>query len=186
VKIHSQFKNKIMKNTSKSLMIVVLAFFFISSGSLVYAQSKNEKNDEGRGLKTEKNDMHGKMCGKGCVCGIKGLSDEQKHKIEKIEASNKKEMLQYRNLLDEKKSHLKTLETSDNADLSAINKTIDEISSIEGEIMKKHAATKQEIRKVLNDEQRIQFDLKKGKMKMDGKKDKNSCKHMNSENEGDK
>ena len=42
--------------------------------------------------------------------------------------------------------------------MNAINKTIDEISVLKNTMMKKREAHKQEIRKILNDEQRLFFD----------------------------
>jgi hypothetical protein len=47
--------------------------------------------------------------------------------------------------------------------MTAINKTIDEISVLKTTIAKKREAHKQEVRKLLNDEQRLFFDANAGK-----------------------
>jgi len=69
-----------------------------------------------------------------------------------------KEMLPLKNELAEKMAHLKTLTTKDKVDMAAINATIDEIVVIKGKMMKLQVAHKQEIRKLLTEEQRIIFD----------------------------
>ena len=118
------------------------------------------------------------MCEKQSCCShISNLSDEQKQKIEKLEVANQKELLQLTNLLQEKKSHLNTLETADNADLVAINTTIDDIVLSKGVIMKKEAAFKQDIRKILTEAQRLQFDLHNDNKGMKGQKHSMSPKH---------
>ena len=72
----------------------------------------------------------------------------------------KKEILPLKNQLGEKKARMQTLETADKADMQAINALIDEIQSLQGKIMKMHASHRQEIRKMLTPEQRVDFDLK--------------------------
>ena len=162
----------------------MLALLLISLSTSMFAQSKKE---DGKNVGKENKEMKCKENKKCCNLGIKGLSDEQKQKIEKIETANQKELLQLRNQLDEKRSHLKSLESADNADLNAINKTIDEISAINGEIMKSDAAKKQEIRKVLTEEQRLQFDLKDAKKCMKEKQNKKCEKQLpNSNHDGSK
>ena len=154
-----------MKITGKKIMTMMLALIFIGMSTSMFAQGNKEKDkkEEGKMAGMEKKEMCNKDGKKESCCGIKGLSDEQKQKIEKLKTSHQKEMLQLKNQVCEKKSHLKTLETADNADLSAIDKTIDEILVVKAEMMKKCAAHKQDIRKILTDDQRVRFDLKECK-----------------------
>ncbi len=96
---------------------------------------------------------------KGKMAGLE-LTADQQTKIEALHLSLQKELLPIKNQLKEKKAHLNTLMTAEKADMTAINTTIDEIGAFKVQIMKKEAAHKQEIRKLLTDEQRIKFDLK--------------------------
>lgn len=91
------------------------------------------------------------------------LSDEQKQKMKDIHLKTSKEVLPLKNQLAEKKAHLKTLTTVEKPDMNEINKTIDEMSALRNQIMKKKVAAKMEVRSILNDEQRLMFDMKDGK-----------------------
>jgi Spy/CpxP family protein refolding chaperone len=196
VKINSQLSHQLrefkiykMKIIGKKIVTVTLALLFISLSTSMFAMGSKEKDkkEEGKTMGMEKKEMCSKDCKKGSCCGIKGLSDEQKQKIEKMKSSHQKEMLQLKNLECEKKSHLKTLETADNADLNAINKTIDEIGAVNVDKMKKCAAHKQEIRKILTDEQRISFDLKECKKGMKEKEGRRAQKQRpDHDHDGDK
>lgn len=101
---------------------------------------------------------------KGCdgsnCYGISDLKPDQKTKIEALCTDNAKKNLVYRNQLQEKKAQLNTLMTAEKADLTSINKLIDEMGKIKTEKMKAHAAHQQEIRKILDDKQRLEFDLR--------------------------
>ncbi|HOY96585.1 MAG TPA: periplasmic heavy metal sensor, partial [Catalimonadaceae bacterium] len=92
--------------------------------------------------------------------GISNLTAEQKKKMAELRTQLKKEILPLKNQLGEKKARMQTLETADKADMQAINTLIDEIQSLQGKIMKMHASHRQEIRKMLTPEQRVDFDLK--------------------------
>lgn len=165
-----------MKLTFKKSMMLLLAACFISLSSVVLAQGKKGKDKEEKKeviiekkISHDEENYHSNEGG----MGIKGLTEDQKQKIDKMKTPHQKEMMQIKNLIGEKKAHLKTLETADNADLNAINKTIEEMGVLKTDMMKKKAAHKQEIRKILNDEQRLQFDLKhsrEGKGDMKNKK----------------
>ena len=88
------------------------------------------------------------------------LSADQKKKMAELRTQLKKDVLPLKNQLGEKKAKMRTLETADKADIAAINALIDEIQSLQGKIMKLHATQRQEIRKMLTPEQRVDFDLK--------------------------
>ena len=74
-----------------------------------------------------------------------------------------KEITPLKNELTEKKAHLKTLESAEKPDKDAINKTIDEIYLLKAEVTKKQSAFRQDVRKLLNDEQKIIFDMHQSK-----------------------
>ena len=88
------------------------------------------------------------------------LTPEQKKSIFELKSKLMKSVLPIKNSIGEKKAHLKTLSTVDNPDMNAINSTIDDIASLRGQIMKLHMANRQEIRKLLTDNQRVIFDTK--------------------------
>jgi Spy/CpxP family protein refolding chaperone len=92
--------------------------------------------------------------------GISNLTADQKKKMAELRTQLKKEILPLKNQLGEKKAKMRTLETADKADLQAINALIDEIQSLHGKIQKLQASNRQEIRKMLTPEQRVDFDLK--------------------------
>ena len=72
--------------------------------------------------------------------------------------------------LKEKKAHLNSIAIADKADMKAINKTIDEMGALKIEMMKIHAQMRQNVRALLNDDQRVVFDSKAGSMKGHGMK----------------
>lgn len=158
----------------------MLCICFLSIHSTVLAQNKKGKDKEETkdvvvDKKVMKHDKEDNDHVRGM--GIKDLTEEQKQKMKSLRMTHQREMLQLKNQLNEKKAHLKTLETADNADINAINKTIEEMGSIKTDMLKKRAAHKQEVRKILTDEQRLKFDTKhsqKGKKGMKNKK----MKHM--------
>jgi Spy/CpxP family protein refolding chaperone len=92
--------------------------------------------------------------------GISNLTADQKKKMAELRTQLKKDILPLKNQLGEKKAKIRTLETADKADLQAINALIDEIQNLQGKILKLHASNRQEIRKMLTPEQRVDFDLK--------------------------
>ena len=95
----------------------------------------------------------------GQLKGLLNLTDEQQSALKKLQVTHQKEMLPLRNELGEKKAKMRTLQTAENADLKAINALIDEISLIKTKMAKAKAAKHQAIRKLLTEEQRLQFDL---------------------------
>lgn len=138
-------------NVKGKLMISILAVLMIAMfSSELQAQ---------RGMGRMKN--AGMMKERGPVCmNLPDLSDDQMEGIQKVKTAFLKEIMPIENELDIRQAELKALNAGDKVDLNAVNKKIDEISVLEAKIMKKHAAHRQEIRKLLNDEQKIIFDQK--------------------------
>lgn len=96
-------------------------------------------------------------------CNIPGITDEQKNKILQLRLSHQKEMLALRNKLNELQAHEQTLATMDNPDMNAINTNIDEMTRVQNKIMKARAAHRNQVRNLLNDEQKVWFDSNRGK-----------------------
>ena len=91
---------------------------------------------------------------------IPNLTEEQQTKIHGLRTAHMKAMLKYKNEINEKEARLNTLQTEDNADMDKIYKVIDEIGALETEVNKNKALLRQEIRKLLNDEQKVLFDTR--------------------------
>lgn len=111
------------------------------------------------------NGLQAQPQGKGnlaCAKGIPDLSEEQQAKIDKIHVDLAKETLPLKNLLNEKKAHLKTLTSAEKVNETEVNATIDEIGKLKTDIMKKQTASRLEIRNLLNEEQRVMFDMRRG------------------------
>ena len=86
------------------------------------------------------------------------LDDSQREAIQKIQSERLKESTQTRNQLNEKYAKLEALQTSDKPDMNEINKMIDEISGLQAKEMKAQAESRQKIRGLLTEEQRILYD----------------------------
>ena len=98
------------------------------------------------------------------------LTDEQKAKLKDLKIAHQKETLKLRNKMGELHAHLRTLSTAEVADMKAINATIDEITQTQNQMMKSREGFKQQIRAMLTEEQRLQFDMQKqGRGRMHGR-----------------
>lgn len=91
---------------------------------------------------------------------IPNLSEDQKKKMKEIKIRTRKETMQVENQMGEKKARLKTLTMMDKPDINEINKTVDEWMGMQAIVMKKKLGSAQEIRALLNEEQRVVFDSK--------------------------
>lgn len=105
--------------------------------------------------------IHAQNREKGMLKNIPNITEEQTKKIEALSTPHLKEILPLKNQIAEKKAQLNTLSTAEKADMTAINKKIDEIGALKTQILKSREAQKQEIRKILTEEQRLIFDMNK-------------------------
>lgn len=87
------------------------------------------------------------------------LTETQREQAKSVYLSHTEKMIQLRNLSGEKEAKLRTLSSTQNADMGQINKVIEEIGDLNIRLMKNRASQKQELRKILTDEQRAMFDL---------------------------
>lgn len=108
-------------------------------------------------------EKHGDCKGHGKMAGL-NLTEEQQKKVDELKTAHLKETLQLKNQIKEKEAALNTLETAEKPDMGKINKTIEEIGAIKIEMQKKNAAHRQEVRKLLTEEQRLKFDMHHGRM----------------------
>ncbi len=89
---------------------------------------------------------------------IPNLTETQKTQIKGFRKQLNEEALPLRNLLREKEAQLETLSTTKGADINKINTKIDEIGDLKNQLAKKRAAFRQNVRKILDDEQRVAYD----------------------------
>ncbi len=129
-----------MKN--KNLVIAVL-FIFLSAG--IFAQKGNmmPQNKKAQGM----------------FMNIPDLTDAQQTQLKEIRTAHMKEMLPLKNELKERNAHLQTLQTADKPNMNEIYAEIDKIGAIKTNMAKKHADFRQEVRKILTDDQRVYFDM---------------------------
>ena len=92
------------------------------------------------------------------LSNIPNLTNEQSESIKKLQVSFGKSVLPIENTITEKEAKLKTLSSVENPDINAIYKLIEEIGNLKIQVEKLRASNNQEIRKLLNDEQRLAFD----------------------------
>lgn len=94
----------------------------------------------------------------GQMMNLPDLTDEQRTQIRNIMLNTRKEMLPIQNELREKQAQLRTLTTGENIDMEAANTVIEEIGALRTKMMKNRITSRQEIRNLLTEEQRIIFD----------------------------
>ena len=90
--------------------------------------------------------------------GISNLTKEQSESIKKFQFNLAQAKFPLENNLREKEARLQTVSTVKIPDMKAIEKQIDEIGAVKVQLAKLQATHDQEIRKVLDDEQRLIFD----------------------------
>ena len=133
------------------MLVLMLAVTFSS-----VAQQRQGSPQQKKQMKYERHEM------------LPDLTDAQKEGMKSIHIKSMKATQPLKNQLMEKKAHLNTLSSADKADMKAINKQIDEISVIQASIQKQRAASKQEVRSLLTDDQRVIFDAQRGQGKGQG------------------
>ena len=141
------------KNILSSSLIIIMMIAAMSMTTTVFAQGRGN----GQGMK--KGNHMGQMMSK-----IPDLSKEQMQKIKSLRTELMKQITPMKAELQELKAHLRTLSIAEKVDLEMIDKTIDKIGSLQTKMMKIRAKFRQEIRSVLNDEQRVVFDSMSGNM----------------------
>jgi len=124
------------KNTVKFMTLAI--FIFIASINIQAQQRPGPDNRKGM--------------------NIPNLTETQKTQIKGFRKQLNEESLPLRNLLKEKEAQLETMSTLKDADINKINTKIDEIGDIKNKLAKNRAAFRQNVRNILDDEQRVAYD----------------------------
>ena len=146
-----------MKANNLKMMVTLVLVVLMGFSTDVLAQRGNG-NGQGNGKQANGNGYALRDCH-----NMPDLTDAQKTSIKKLQISQKKEMLQHSNKLRELNAKLSTQRSADNANMTAINKTVDEITAVKNKQMKQREAHKQEIRKLLTDDQKVMFDSRQNR-----------------------
>ena len=93
------------------------------------------------------------------------LTDEQKTKIEAIHFESMKSMKTVKNTIGEKQARLKSLSTVENPDNKAIVKAASEIGDLKTKMFVNQVQTKQQVRALLDEKQKMKFDQMGDKMR---------------------
>lgn len=135
---------------SKQIVLPIAALLIIAGSAFAQPPMMEQKGAEEQGMRGCKMSEHRGM--------IPGLSEEQLERIKTLRTEHMKALQPLRNQLGEKKARLRTLTTADKVNMTEVNKVIDDIGNMHTQIMKLKEQYRQEIRKMLNDEQRLLFD----------------------------
>ena len=155
----------------KYLIAAVLSTALIGSGmGLAGSALADEQGMHDMGA------MHGKGYGMyyhgGGDSWKASLTDEQSKQIDKLRLDYKQKAYLLKAKIKQAKIELAMLITADSPKQKDIDKKIDEILKLKGEKMHIKAAHKISVRKLLTEEQRVQFDLHVLKKAAGGKKGK--------------
>jgi len=143
----------------------ILSLVLLMSLSTAIMAQTNE-NGPKKSNRRPQNEMRMNGGQRGQANGM-NLTDVQKDAFKQSMMTMHKQIQPLRNELGEAEAHQRTLITADKTDLGAINKNIEKIGDIKVEIAKIQTKHHLEMRAQLTDEQRMKFDLLKGRMKMD-------------------
>ena len=146
-------------NKLTAIISMIVVSVFLISGS-VSAQKGNMK-----AMKGHKN-MYSNYQ-KESYQNIPNITNTQKEQLKIKKTAMMKEVLPIQNSLKEKIAHLNSLSTASKVDIKAINKQIESIGKDKVALMKVKANFRQEVRKILTDDQRIYFDMHSGIMNKD-------------------
>jgi Spy/CpxP family protein refolding chaperone len=135
-------------------------FFAIVLGALLLAGTGNAFSQARAG----RPGMKGVNPGKNTNAGIPQLTEDQRKQIKDLRLSFMKEIQPLRNQLGELRAKQKSLTTAAKPDMKAIDANIDEVSKVQNQMMKKTAEVHQQVRAVLNDEQKLWFDTHPNRM----------------------
>ena len=145
-----------MKALSTLILTIVLSTAGFGLASTAYAQQHG-----GMGS------MHKMHKGGG---GWKAsLSTEQQNQLAKLKLNFKQKKYPLKAKMKQAKVELALLITTDSPDQKAINKKIDNIVDLKSQKMRLKAKHKIAVRKLLNEEQRVKFDMKMLKKAFHGK-----------------
>jgi len=144
-----------MKTKNVILMNLLIASFMLITSNYASAQTAKA------GGKCEQTCVKANQNYSGqCANNIPDLTPEQEKKIEDLKLKLRKELLPLDLKLDEAKAHLRLLEAADAVESMEVDAVIDQITTLQNQKMKLKARHKQDVRKLLNENQRIYYDTK--------------------------
>ncbi len=139
----------IMKTQNFKTLALLLVIFLTSASLNLMAQDEQERPRRQR---------QGAMASADKRLKIPDLTEAQSEQIKKIHVKTQQQTLPIKNAMREKRARLTTLSTAEKANMNEINKVVEEIGDLQTQIMKHRQTARQEIRGLLNDEQRVFFD----------------------------
>ncbi len=146
-----------MKTLVKSFAIAVL---FLSLSVSAIGQQRSKNPDWDRGERVER--FHQKRNAQGQqhqrVMGKLDLCDEQKAQIREIHLNGQKEMLPLKTQLQEAHAKLRTLTVADEYREAEVQEVISTISDLNKTMLTTRIQHRQQIRELLDDNQRVKFD----------------------------
>lgn len=137
-----------MKHTRSFAIILLTGMMMISTASLA---------QRGRSMRGPGRMAHAPGSNQSCQW-IPNLTDQQQEQLQGLRVDHINEMTDYRNQLYEKRARLRILETKDDPKMDAINQVIEEMGAIRINMQKNRANHRQEVRKLLNEEQKAYYD----------------------------
>ncbi len=142
---------------------MIMAVLFIAAISLI-AQPPQAPKYKGRAPQAESKTDEGYDNPRQGILGrhnpaIPDLTDEQKTKIESLKIELMKALKPIKNKIREKEAQLQTLRTEDKPDMNKIFALVDEIGMLKTQARKEHEKHIQEIRQLLDEKQRVVFDV---------------------------
>lgn len=146
-----------MKTRIQSFTIFVLLVAFSTS---LNAQTQNNRADRPGFDRQERMQKMQNQPGAQHMrlMAVLDLDEDQKKAIKTIHLNGQKDMLVIRTSVQQKQAELRTLSVGDNYDEAKVSKLADELGELRSDMLKKKAAHQQQIKQILNEEQRIKFD----------------------------
>lgn len=133
--------------SNKVVFPVVALLFLVTSAFAQMPEMKPEHKDKEHECRGHREHMM-----------IPDLTDQQLEQMKSMRTEHMKEMQSLRNQIAEKKARLRTLSTADKVNMAEINRVIDEMGEMKTQMMKMREQHRQNVRKMLTDDQRVFFD----------------------------
>ena len=150
-----------MKTKKLLYPLMILSIILISAS--VFSQERSGRKEKKHEFQRERSEN--------CVIDhetlIPDLTDDQKEQIKSIKLEGMKEIQPLENKIGEKEARLKTLTTEEPINYKEVDVTINEIYDLKATILQKQIRSRQKIKELLTEDQKIIFDkmpLTRGKM----------------------
>jgi Spy/CpxP family protein refolding chaperone len=142
-------ERKMLRPRSNRTVLAIAALLLVVTSA--FAQMPEMKPERAEG------ESHCKGRGEHMMM-IPDLTEQQHEQMKSMRTEHMKEMQSLRNQMAEKKARLRTLSTADKVKMAEINKVIEDMGEMRTQMMKMREQHRQDIRKMLTDDQRIFFD----------------------------